>query len=200
MAEFASKGLGVTGTTLGAIALGLTLTGANGCGGGLLGNVLGGNCQQSAISALQAENAALKAENYSDKVGKEVYAQTLADNKDFRNEVFAFVKPIADEAANNRVEVARLQEKLDCCCKTQELREQIVMGKINEVALTTSNGLTALAGTVNCLKGTVDAITKVGVPQSALCQQYMPLYNSWTAPTAGAPTNTNIANAGAFAS
>lgn len=83
MAEFASKG--VAGTALGlgiAGTVGLVnqLSGGNcGCGNGLLGGLFGGNCcnrgvggmatasglaEVQYISALQAENGQLKAENY----------------------------------------------------------------------------------------------------------------------------------------
>lgn len=51
----------------------------------------------------------LMAENYSDKNAKEVYAQSLADNRRLRDETFAYLKPLADESANNRVELAKLQ-------------------------------------------------------------------------------------------
>lgn len=181
MAEYASKG--VAGTALGlgiAGTVGLVNQLGNGCGGGLLGGLFGGNCGYGAravgigaelqyVSQLQSQNAMLKAQNYSDKIGKQVYAQTLADNKDFRNEVFAFVKPIADEAANNRVEVARLQEQLKCCCKEQEFREKILKGDIDKVALMANTGLTALQGTVTCMQNTLNSITKVVVPNSASC-------------------------------
>lgn len=136
----------------------------------------------------------LKSENYSDKGTLEAYKQSVADNKELRAEIYAFIKPLADEAANNRVTIARLEEQQKCCCEKQELREQNIIGKINEVALIANNGLTALAGTVACLQNTVNGITKTIVPSSALCPRPMPLYNSWTAPAAGAPTNTNIAN------
>lgn len=64
MAEFASKGVAGTGLGLGiaGTALGLLNNGGNGLLGGLFG---GGN--QNVVSALQAENGMLKAENYSDK-------------------------------------------------------------------------------------------------------------------------------------
>lgn len=64
MAEFASKGVAGSGLGLGiaGTALGLLNNGGNGLLGGLLG---GGN--QNVVSALQAENSMLKAENYSDK-------------------------------------------------------------------------------------------------------------------------------------
>lgn len=73
MAEFASKGVAGSGLGLGiaGTALGLLNNGGN---GGLLGGLFGGG-NQNVVSALQAENGMLKAENYSDKNAKEVYAQ-----------------------------------------------------------------------------------------------------------------------------
>lgn len=203
MAEFASKGVAGAGLGLGIAGTALSLLN-NGCGNGILGNVLGGNCgargvtEVQYVSDLQAKVQGLEAEKTANANMVAAFNQTVANDKELRAEMYAFIKPLADEAANNRVEVARLQEQLKCCCDKQELREQIVMGKINEVALTANNGLTALAGTVQCLQNTVAGITKTIVPTSVLCPQPMPLYNSWTAPAAGAPTNTNIANAEAF--
>lgn len=71
MADFASKGVAGSGLGLGiaGTALGLLNNGGN----GLLGDLLGGG-NQNVVSALQAENGMLKAENYSDKNAKEVYA------------------------------------------------------------------------------------------------------------------------------
>lgn len=125
--------------------------------------------QRDYIGHLQSENGQLKAEKYSDNNDKEVYQQTLADNRNLRNELYSFIKPLADEAANNKVEIATLKAELKCCCEKQELREQIITGKINEVALTVNNGLTALAGTVTCLQNTVNAITKTIIPNDAIC-------------------------------
>lgn len=179
MAEYASKGVANTALGLGiAGTVGLLNQMSNGCNGGLLGNVLGGNncigraagvAELQYVSSLQAENAMLKSENYSDKSILEAYKQSVADNKELRNEMYAFIKPLADEAAQNRVNIATLQAELKCCCEKQELREQIVMGKINEVALIANNGLTALQGTVNCLQNAVAGITKTVVPNSAIC-------------------------------
>lgn len=137
MAEFASKG--VAGAGLGTGIAGLALGGGN----------------QNVVSALQAENSMLKAENYSDKNAKEVYAQSLADNRRLRDEAFAYLKPLADESANNRVELAKLQAELKCCCEKQELREQIVLGKVTDTI----------------------------VPMSAICPTPMAKYNAWVAPT-----------------
>lgn len=201
MAEFASKG--VAGTALGlgiAGTVGLVnqLSGCN--GNGLLGNLFGGNCGCNAraagaelqyVSSLQAENAMLKSENYADKVGKEVFNQTIANDKEIRNELYAFIKPLSEEAANNRVKIATLEAELKCCCEKQELREQIVLGKISEVAQAANCGITNANNAIAALQNTVCRITQTIVPASAICPQPMPQYNSWTAPT-GTPTNVNV--------
>lgn len=177
MAEFASKGVAGTGLGLGIAGTALGLLNGN---GNVLGSLLGGGSQ---LTALQAENSLLKAENYSDKNAKEVYMQSLADNRRLRDEAFAYVKPLADEAANNRVELAKLQAELKCCCEKQELREQIVLGKVNELALTTQSKFGCLDGTIANIMGTIGQITSTIVPISAVCPTPMAKYNSWTAPT-----------------
>lgn len=203
--EYASKGVAGAGLGLGiaGTALGLLSGGNCGYGNGLLGNLFGGNCgcngaragaELQFVSGLQAENAMLKAENYSDKTSLESYKQSVADNKELRTEMYAFIKPLADEAAQNRVNIATLQAELKCCCEKQELREQIITGKINEVALATNGKFAALDQTIASLQNTVCGITKTIVPSSSICPQPMPLYNSWTAPTATAPTNVRITN------
>lgn len=186
MAEFASKGVAGAGlgTGIAGLALGVLNSSAN--GNGLLGGLLGGG-NQNVVSTLQAENGMLKAENYSDKNAKEVYAQSLADNRRIRDEAFAFLKPLADESANNRVELARLQEQLKCCCEKQELREQIVLGKVNELALTTQAKFGCVDQTIAGMMGTLGKITNTIVPMSAICPTPMPQYNSWVAPTETKP-------------
>lgn len=74
MAEFASKGVAGSGLGLGIAGLALGVLNSSNNGNGLLGGLFGNN-NQATISALQAENSMLKAENYSDKNAKEVYAQ-----------------------------------------------------------------------------------------------------------------------------
>lgn len=188
MSEYLGKGTGITLGTLGTIGFGLSLLqgGQNG-NGGLLGGILGGG-NNNQMAALMAENASLKSENYADKVGKEVYGQSLTDNRGLRDEMYAFIKPLSDEAATNRVNVARLEEQVKCLEKTSCLREQIVMGKIGEVALVAQNGITALNGQIACLQQTVAGITKTIVPATAICPAPMPQFNSWTAPTATTTT------------
>ena len=89
MAEFASKGVAGSGLGLGIAGTALGVLNASNGGNGLLGGLFGNNGCGSQVSALQAENAMLKAENYSDKVAKEVYGQALADNSALRSRLYA---------------------------------------------------------------------------------------------------------------
>lgn len=182
MAEFASKGVAGAGLGTGIAGLALGVLNSSNNGNGLLGGLFGGG-NQNVVSALQAENDMLKAENYSDKNAKEVYAQSLADNRRLRDEAFAYLKPLADESANNRVELAKLQAELKCCCEKQELREQIVLGKVNELALTTQAKFGCLDQTIAGMMGTLGKITDTIVPMSAICPTPMAKYNAWVAPT-----------------
>lgn len=182
MAGFASKGVAGAGLGTGIAGLALGVLNSSNNGNGLLDGLLGGG-NQNVVSALQAENSMLKAENYSDKNAKEVYAQSLADNRRLRDETFAYLKPLADESANNRVELAKLQAELKCCCEKQELREQIVLGKVNELALTTQAKFGCLDQTIAGMMGTLGKITDTIVPMSAICPTPMAKYNAWVAPT-----------------
>lgn len=208
MAEYASKG--VAGTALGlgvagTVALANQFLGGgllNGIGGGWGANRCGGGAGMGAqlqyVSQLQAQVQSLQAEKSANANLVAAFNQTVANDKELRGELYAYIAPLAKSEADSQVKIAQLEAKLDCCCKEQELREKIIRGDIDKVALMANTGLTALQGTVTCMQNTLNSITKTIVPSSALCPQPMPLYNSWTAPAAGAPTNTNIANPGAL--
>lgn len=214
MGEFASNAKANTGVALGATGLGLAAAQMLGnCGGlgGAISNIIGGNCQQglalNALAQKDAEIAMLKAENYSDKVGKEVYEQHRRDMKEQNADLMAFIKPLATEAADNRVKIAQLEAEIKCCCEKQELREQIMAGKINEVALatngrintmeasfngqisamsaTTNGNFSALNETIACLTSRVNSITSEYVPACKVTPIPMPLANTHTTPAAG---------------
>lgn len=217
MGQPASNAKANTGVTLGSIGLGLGVLNAmnNNCGcGGLLGGLFGGNCncnrgfglgEVQYVSQLQAENAMLKSENYADKVGKETYMQSLADNRNLRDEMYAYIKPLAEEAANNRVNIATLAAEQKCCCEKQELRDQITAGKINEMGLaingkidtmvaTNTGAFNSVNQTIQCISNSVEnltnligSFTKTIIPRCAVCPEPMPRFNSFTAPTALAP-------------
>lgn len=191
--DYASKGLangvGIPALVLG--SLGFLQSGGLGGLGGILGGGRGGMAAAGAevqyVSQLQAENASLKAEQRGDEKNTALYAQTLRDNRALREEMFSFLKPLSDEAANNRVEVAVLKAeaakdkeitRLEIDNRTCELHN-----KIAEVASATNLGLSRLNGEVDCLKHTVCQITQTIVPAAAICPQPMNRFNSWEAPT-----------------
>ena len=97
--EFASRGLGVTGATLGGVGTGLGVLNALG-GNGILGNLLGIGGQQcchenmpvnryelgleQSLAAKEAENALLKANTYNDQKALELYKYIDGELRDIR--------------------------------------------------------------------------------------------------------------------
>lgn len=193
MAEFASKGVAGTGLGLGiaGTALGLLNGGLGGLGlGGLFGGnaaTLAGGTALGVLSEKDARIAMLEAENYSDKIGKEVYAQSLADNRATEQRISALLGPTATAIAENQKEIAVLKAELEkdkeimqlkidnCCCQ---------MGaKVDAVAQAATCGIQQNSAAIAFLQAVVGKITSVVIPDSAICPPVMPRYNSWTAPT-----------------
>ena len=184
MGDYASKGVAGSGLGLGIAGTALGLLN----NGGGLGGILGGNSNK--VSELMSENSMLKAENYSDKVAKEVYAQSVVDNNNLRSEMYAFIKPLADESAANKVTIATIQATQQAEVEKNLLREQLVKSEIEKQGLLAAQGIQALQAQINCtnghvgcLKQTVDSITKLVVPKDVVCPEYMEAKNAWVAPT-----------------
>lgn len=173
MGEYASKGVAGTGLGLGIAGTALSLLNNN--GSNLLGGILGNNNNQ--VMQLMSENSLLKAENYSDKIGKEVYENLSTRFLD------KYISPMAQEIADARVREATMSAEIKCIKETSCLKEQLFNARLNEVALVANNGLTNLQGQVTCLAQTVAGITKTVVPIGSVCPTPMPQYNSWSAPT-----------------
>ena len=189
--EYASKGVAGAGLGLGiaGTALGLLNGGMLNLGG--LGGVLGGgNAAGTALGVLaekDAKIAKLEAENYSDKVAKETYAQSLADNRATEARINTLLGPVAQAIAANEKEIAVLkaeqakdkeimQLKIDnCCCQ--------MSGKIDAVAQAATCGIQQNSAALAALQALVGKITNTVVPLDAICPAPMPQYNSWTAPT-----------------
>lgn len=125
------------------------LLGGNGLGGLFCG---GGNV--SAVNALMAENAQLKADAATDKKLADVYSKLRDQDK-------------AQDAV-----VAGLFKEIYALDK-----------RVGEVAMCANQGISALNGSVASLQATVAGITKCVVPLTAICPQPMPQFNSWVAPT-----------------
>ena len=181
MAEYASKGLanglGIPAVTLAGLAL---LNQANnGSGNGILGGILGngGNAcfeKQLVASGVIAEKdsyiAKLEAEKYSDGVAKDVYIAGRNETQALGEKLLEkYINPIATELADNRVAMARTEEQIKCLNQKMELREEIMNGKIAQVADKSACGISQLSIALNCLQNTVSGITKVVVPNTSVC-------------------------------
>lgn len=196
MAEFASKGLangvGIPALVLGSLGF---LGSANNGNGGILGGLFGGgNCNQ--VSALMAENANLRAEKYSDNKNAEVYVASRAENKALRDELMGFIRPLSNEAAQNRERIAVLETNVAKNAEIADLREKLIRselgGRIDSVAQTCGCGIAQLNNAVASLQNIVNGITQTIIPQSAICPPVMPRYNSYTAPTDTAPATQPV--------
>lgn len=82
---------------------------------------------------------------------------------------------------------ARTEERINAINEKAVLRDQIIAGKINEVALQANNGIIATNGRVDCLAQTLSQITQVYVPASSVTPRPMPRYNSFVVPPAPVP-------------
>lgn len=209
MGEFASKGVAGTGLGLGIAGTALGLLNNN-CGNGILGGLFGNNCCHNGarygagaafgvgevqyVSELQARVQALEAEKVANANMVAAFNQTVANDKELRSELYAFIKPLSEEAAQNRVNVATLQAELKCCCEKQELREQILEGKLREQGLALNGKIDQVANAAKCcceanstaiagLQALMSKITQTVIPTNAICPEVMPRFNSWTAPT-----------------
>lgn len=158
---------GALWTIAGTSIAGIAQRFVNGGMGGGFGSM--GAMQSAALAvdaAKDAEIAMLKAEKTTDAKLVEVYKTLAASDTRIGNEVRDLDKRVA------ALEVA------------QPLREQIVEQKLATVAAKATDGFMTLQGEIGRLGAVVCGITKTVVPKDAICPEFMPRYNSWTAPTA----------------
>lgn len=174
MAEYATNGKASAGVALGSVGTALGAVSLLGGNGGLLGNLFGGNqgATQALIAEKDAKIAELTAQKYSDNQDATLYQATRSENKALRDELFAYITPIANEVASNRERVAVLETTVAKNQEIADLKEQLV-----------KKDLENLASVVNAQGITLANITKTVVPKDAICPEVMARYNSWTAPT-----------------
>lgn len=190
--NYATKGAAL-GTSIPALALAALpyLTGGNGLGGlgGLFGGgnaaVLAGGTA-AAMAEKDAKIAQLTAERYSDNQDANTYRQTLADNRILRDELYAFIKPLAEESAANRERVAVLEAQVKCEAEKAALREQIFQQKIDLEAADRKCCCDKNATAITALSAIIAQITKIGVPNSVLCPGVPPVTVEHTTTTPAA--------------
>lgn len=167
--EYASKGVGTAGLTLGVI--GTALAALDGGPGGILGNLLGGPrpgpqgpLVSQEILNLTAENTLLKSQQYTDH-----------SDTDIRKEICGL-----------KVQQAVQGEQIAANERAAQLREQVMEGKVSLVAQTANSGIQLLQCNLNCLQNTVNQIAKTYVPAG----QVTPLPAPYPFPPVGGPYPT----------
>lgn len=108
--------------------------------------------------------------------------------------------PVIDPAVVGlQVAQARTEEKIVAINEKAALRDQIIAGKINEVAMQANNGIAVTNGRIDSLAATLAQITQVYVPASSVTPRPMPRFNSFCvppAPDAGTVTSGSTATNG----
>ena len=195
--RYASKGL-ANGVGIPALVMsGLALLGQSQNGNGPLGGILGGNncapqmAAMGVIAEKDAKIAELTAQKYSDNQDAVLYQATRSENEKLENRLMNYITPLSQEAASNRERVAVLESQMKSNSEIADLREKLVRSelgaKIDSVAQTCGCGIAQLNNAVAGINNTLNQITHLVVPRTAICPEVMERYNSWVAPTAAAP-------------
>lgn len=183
----------IAGTTIGKLL-------QNG-GNGLLGGILGGNNGMAGVAAqaagcavsdkfstLEAEIARLKAEKYSDNSDIAVYKQTREENKDLQDRLLGnWIKPLADEAAANKVKIASMESEISKNKEIAELQIKLVEERNRTEHAQMQGAIGLIDQRLRCVERKVDAITAIRVPNTAVCPGWGPVTITPTAPTVTAP-------------
>ena len=157
--NYASKGVAGTGLGLGiaGTALGV-LNGMGGCGGNLLGGLFGGHggCGCSENTAVNRYELGLEQSNAA-KDSRIALLESTIHTNDKILEVYGYID-------------GRLRN---------------IEGQIAQQAVVNAQ----VTANISCMQGniaTLMGLTKTVGPIGNICPEPMPLYNSWTAPTAAA--------------
>ena len=154
----ASAGVGGAGLGLGIAGTALGLLN----GGGLnLGGLFGGggyNQDSRVISALESKISKLESEKYTDDAQLDLRDRIAALNEKVIGYVIDIDKRVSAIEVAGPLREQLVQQQISCCCNSAN-------------------------AAIAALQQTVNNITKTVIPGTAVCPEYMPKYNSWTAPT-----------------
>lgn len=194
--EFASKGVAGSGLGLGIAGTALGLLNSNN-GNGILSGLFGNNCQMNQYSALQAENAMLRAEKYSDRSVADLNNATDLKLEKLSDRIFdKYINPMATEIADSRVREAKLQTEVTAMKENYDLKIQLEVEKLHRrldnCCCETNGRINNLNQSVYQISQTLGSITSTIIPQTAICPPVMTRYNSWVAPTDTAPATQPI--------
>lgn len=167
--EYASKSQANTATWLGGLGLGgAVLNGImnhiNGYGGGIGGGaaMAAGAAGLSVMAEKDAKIAELTAERYTNGAVSDLAKVNFTRDREIEGRVSSL-------EATQKAEAAAFAEYRANQKEIQELREKLTEQKITTVAATAATAATALQGEIARLGGVVASITKIVVPNTAIC-------------------------------
>ena len=158
MGDYASKGVAGSGLGLGIAGTALALLNGNGLGG-LFGN----------NSAMLAGNAAVASLAEKDAEIGQLKAEKYTNDK------------LAETYINLNAQINKVAGDLVTLSLNNERRISNLDAQVSALATATNS---AIAG----INNTLSQLTKTIIPQSAICPEVMPRFNSWVAPTTTTPS------------
>lgn len=154
MGDYASKGL-ANGVGIPALVLGsLGFLQSGGLGNGIFGNY-NNSVASTAMSAALSQKDSEIAKLSAEKYTDNKISETYIS---LNNQINTVAKDLASLSLNNERRISTIEGQVSCLAQATN---------------------TAIAG----INNTLSTITKTVVPKDAVCPEYMPRYNSWTAPT-----------------
>lgn len=154
MGDYASKGL-ANGVGIPALVLGsLGFLQSGGLGNGIFGNY-NNSVASTAMSAALSQKDSEIAKLSAEKYTDNKISETYIS---LNNQINTVAKDLASLSLNNERRISTIEGQVSCLAQATN---------------------TAIAG----INNTLSTITKTVVPKDAICPEYMPRYNSWTAPT-----------------
>lgn len=153
MGDYASKGL-ANGVGIPALVLGsLGFLQSGGLGNGIFGNY-NNSVASTAMSAALSQKDSEIAKLSAEKYTDNKISETYIA---LNNQINTVAKDLASLSLNNERRISTIEGQVSCLAQATN---------------------TAIAG----INNTLSTITKTVVPKDAICPEYMPRYNSWTAP------------------
>lgn len=151
-------------------------------GGGLLNGIAGGGCN-AALRSAQNDAAVYELAKKDSEIA------LLNAKLETRQEVSEVYSILRDRDKEQDAKTAALESRVLAMETAAPLREQLVLQKIDCLAKETKHGFETVGASIAAVAATVNSITKLVVPKTAICPEVMPRYNSWEAPASGT-TNT----------
>lgn len=153
MGDYASKGL-ANGVGIPALVLGsLGFLQSGGLSNGIFGNY-NNSVASTAMSAALSQKDSEIAKLSAEKYTDNKISETYIS---LNNQINTVAKDLASLSLNNERRISTIEGQVSCLAQATN---------------------TAIAG----INNTLSTITKTVVPKDAICPEYMPRYNSWTAP------------------